>query len=265
MPPKPPQKPPKPFRPTSEPTKPSESLHANDLATAFSGLSISNPSTPAAPQHDAGFIGGFNLAGASSSAPALSASPGPPTMPVPHIPSPGQHSLTMQFAMQPDYNDFVSIPLPPFIPQKPPRPQSSTSPLPNTAAGLPPPTTPTTPASPTISARPSHSLTPIKHTLSGNGSTSTPSTLSTPSGKTGQVQCAGITKAGKRCTRQVKVDRVGDDSEDEEENVPRFCYQHTAEVLVPSGYYARKNGIWVQFEGKIRLDGSDPPSDSRFE
>ena len=31
--------------------------------------------------------------------------------------------------------------------------------------------------------------------------------------------------------------------------LPRFCFQHAKEILGPSGYYARKNGEWVNFEG----------------
>lgn len=164
-------------------------------------------------------------------------------MPVPFVPYPGQQSLTMQFALRPDSSDFVSIPLPPFKPQRLSGQHSSpSSPVfgPSTPTNLSPSTSPT---------RPSRLSTPTKL---ANASISSASRISTPSGKTGQTQCAGITKAGKRCTRQVKTDLAGDDAEDEEENVPRFCYQHTTEILVPSGYYSRKNGTWVPFKGKIR-------------
>lgn len=214
------------------------------LAGAFHGLSISNPSTPATVQTDPGFVGGFNLAGASSSAPALGSPSRPPAMPVPFAPYPGQQSLTMQFALRPDSSDFVSIPLPPFKPQGPSGQHSGpSSPIlgPSTSVGLSPSTSPT---------RPSILSTPTKHRT--NSSISSASRTSTPSGKTSQTRCAGITKAGKRCTRQVKTDLADDDAEDEEENVPRFCFQHTTEILVPSGYYARKDGAWVTFKGKIR-------------
>jgi hypothetical protein len=31
--------------------------------------------------------------------------------------------------------------------------------------------------------------------------------------------------------------------------VERFCHQHTKEVLTQSGFYSRKTGKWVSFEG----------------
>lgn len=231
--PKPPATPPKPTLPTHGPTKPSSPPEINHLTATFNGLSISNPSTPVPAQMDPNFIGGFNLAGASSSAPALSSpSNSRPCMmmPIPHTPSPGQQSLTMQIATRPDYDDFVGIP---STPQKPSRPQKYTGP--NASTGSSPPTNLDLPSIPVTPVRPSNS----------------PGQSLAPSRKTGQVQCAGITKAGKRCTRQVKIDLSSDDTSDEEESVAHFCFQHTNEILVPSGYYARKNGIWVQFEGNI--------------
>jgi len=42
---------------------------------------------------------------------------------------------------------------------------------------------------------------------------------------------------------------AGDNGNDDEECIPRFCYQHTDEVLSPTGYYAKKTGNWVSFEG----------------
>ena len=35
--------------------------------------------------------------------------------------------------------------------------------------------------------------------------------------------------------------------------LPRFCFQHTKEIMSPSGYYSRKNGEWVKFEGNLQL------------
>lgn len=73
------------------------------------------------------------------------------------------------------------------------------------------------------------------------------------------MQCAGTTKAGKQCSRMVKTAPAlsqklddGDDS-DEETNAPLevFCYQHTKELLVSSGCYARKNGEWIDFSGQL--------------
>ncbi|KXN82512.1 hypothetical protein AN958_02363 [Leucoagaricus sp. SymC.cos] len=145
----------------------------------------------------------------------------------------------------PNYNGAIGFPRPPITPQKPLRPSkpshrhSSSISSTSTNGGLSPSTSPT---------RPTNMLTPIRPSLSTRSSASQTSTV-TSSSKT--VQCSGITKAGKQCTRQVKVQLARDDAEDGEENVARFCYQHTDEILVPSGYYARKNGQWVLFEDWI--------------
>jgi hypothetical protein len=56
------------------------------------------------------------------------------------------------------------------------------------------------------------------------------------------VQCAGFTKAGKQCTRQVKV---GTGAED----MVKYCHQHMKEVLSNTGFYSRKTGAWVEFKG----------------
>lgn len=40
------------------------------------------------------------------------------------------------------------------------------------------------------------------------------------------------------------------DSDDgDSSSIPRFCHQHRKELMGPTGYYARKNGEWVDFEG----------------
>jgi len=196
------------------------------LSAIFDGLSVSGPTTPAAGRVKTDFIGGFNLASAST--PTLNSSSGPQTMPVPHLPPQGKQSLTMQMALNPNYltrpgyDEPVTSPLPPRTPKKPPRRYSSSS-------------------CPAVSATINSVSSPTN-----NHSASTPST---PSSKHNQVQCAGITKAGKRCTRQVKMSFAGDNGNSDEESVPRFCYQHTDEVLSPTGYYAKKTGNWVSFEG----------------
>lgn len=67
-----------------------------------------------------------------------------------------------------------------------------------------------------------------------------------------QKQCAGITKAGKQCTRLVKTNPEDSDSEDSDADTPKFCHQHSKEVLSGnSGFYSRKNGEWVKFDGKL--------------
>lgn len=204
----------------------------DQLSATFNGLSVSGPVAPVG-QAKPDFIGGFNLAGASASTPTLSLSSGPSTMPVPYFPPPEQQSLTMQMALNPNcltrpgYDEPITSPSPPHTPKKPSRRYSSaSSPAASVTTGLVP-----------LSS-------PVR--LTTNSSASTPSM---PSSKHNQVQCAGITKAGKRCTRQVKMSFAGDNGENDEENIPRFCYQHTDEILSPTGYYAKKTGNWVSFEG----------------
>jgi len=36
---------------------------------------------------------------------------------------------------------------------------------------------------------------------------------------------------------------------DDSDSLPKFCHQHSKELMSPSGYYSRKNGEWVKFEG----------------
>ncbi|KAG6903189.1 hypothetical protein C0995_002732 [Termitomyces sp. Mi166 len=66
-------------------------------------------------------------------------------------------------------------------------------------------------------------------------------------------QCAGVTKAGKRCTRQVKLGTSSTrfDSDDESANEV-FCYQHLKELMGPSGFYSRKNGVWIEFTDETK-------------
>ncbi|KNZ74768.1 hypothetical protein J132_06242 [Termitomyces sp. J132] len=65
----------------------------------------------------------------------------------------------------------------------------------------------------------------------------------------GRQQCAGVTKAGRRCTRQVKLctnlTQCGW-SDDEFANEV-FCYQHLKELMGPRGFYSRKDGAWIEF------------------
>ncbi|TRM62760.1 hypothetical protein BD626DRAFT_548577 [Schizophyllum amplum] len=68
------------------------------------------------------------------------------------------------------------------------------------------------------------------------------------------VQCAGFTRAGPRCTRLVKTGpalAAMQGSDDDDEAILRFCFQHSKEVLQPTGFYARKNGTWVDFKDWI--------------
>lgn len=64
--------------------------------------------------------------------------------------------------------------------------------------------------------------------------------------------CAGMTKAGKRCTRKVKTTGALD-TLNLTTDVPRFCHQHEKVVLQSStGYYSKKPGEkdkWITFAG----------------
>ena len=44
---------------------------------------------------------------------------------------------------------------------------------------------------------------------------------------------------------------------DDGDSLPKFCHQHSKELMLPSGYYSRKNGEWVQFEGYFVLQCSE--------
>ncbi|TFK42697.1 hypothetical protein BDQ12DRAFT_719544 [Crucibulum laeve] len=208
------------------------------LVNSLQNLGLNGSGTPPTAINPSGFPGGFvpssnvYTSSAYASAPAL-LRPLPMPMPAhydPAAPYPqAQQSLTMQMALQPG-NQFLSPPMPP-------RPHS-TSEIPS----------PTNAYKPSISAPPLPSASrPIatKRKSSQSDSSSVPGT---PSGKQGQVQCTGITKAGEQCTRMVKLGPplaqiLGDD--DMGDPVTRFCFQHRKEVLVASGFYALTNGLWV--------------------
>ena len=174
------------------------------------------------------FVGGFdprNIFGSDT----YTASPSyarPMVMPVPH-------SLTMQMALEPvqDNNLLFCAQSNQLLPS--PRPQMNTNSI-------------------SSSSRPDKSAISISTPTNTNSEVS--STQSTTSKKSGAQRCAGVTKVGQRCSRMVKTgNTLLLDSEDEDGSMllPRFCFQHTKEILGPSGYYARKNGEWVKFEGNF--------------
>lgn len=189
-------------------------------------------------------------------------------MPVPFapFPPPDHPSLTMQMALD------SNVQLPPRPPSTPTKPSKPTSPKPNSPSK---PNLPHKPVSDTISSKPSSSkpsgskpnanATPTKPKPNRVSLPQTPpkkisstpsSAPSTPSGKAGQVQCSGTTKAGKRCTRMVKaapaLEEMIEEGEDGESSPPleRFCHQHSKELLTPSGAYSRKNGQWFDFHSE---------------
>lgn len=64
-----------------------------------------------------------------------------------------------------------------------------------------------------------------------------------------RTQCAGTTKKGERCTRQVRA-APPLNILDPEAPIERFCFQHQKEMMEPTGFYSR-NGRkeWVSFAG----------------
>jgi hypothetical protein len=211
------------------------------------------PSPPAFPIPSAAptGIGGFHLP-----APAPNASI-PMPMPAAQLQlediPPGRTSMTMQHALAGLYTPPQTRPSadlrPPVVH---PRPQSdpvlsSRPAFPTPAAQASPPRTPTRPAlnPPALHTRP-HSDSKVKPVSASTGpplATPTPpkrrrnSTPSSPTasvaGGNGAVQCSGQTKAGKRCTRQVKLPaslaQIDDDNDGEA--VERYCFQHSKELV----------------------------------
>lgn len=64
-----------------------------------------------------------------------------------------------------------------------------------------------------------------------------------------RTQCAGTTKKGERCTRQVRA-APPLNILDPDIPIERFCFQHQKELMEPTGFYSR-NGKkqWVNFAG----------------
>ncbi|THV07967.1 hypothetical protein K435DRAFT_815212 [Dendrothele bispora CBS 962.96] len=65
------------------------------------------------------------------------------------------------------------------------------------------------------------------------------------------TQCAGVTKAGKRCTRQVKCGPAYSNAVPDDKTIKRFCHQHAKEILTPSGFYTHSTGRWIDFADYI--------------
>lgn len=231
----------------SEPYKgrPSQFDSIPVLEQSFNALQI-HPQGHAHHNSDSNFVGGFSPGYSMPTRPPQSIAPTPPlprppaqfappnvsgpsqrprppSMPLPETSHSAPQSLTMQMALRPPHeqNGFLS---------------------PHTAAR---PSTTGNVSAPNLNIRHSLPSTPNPKPTRRRAS----SVTSSGSTSTAQ-QCAGITKAGKRCTRQVKngpaLSKTYDPVESDE--VERFCFQHSKELLVPSGFYARKNGEWIDFD-----------------
>ena len=163
-------------------------------------------------------------------------------------------SLTMQYALSvPDdssatllLNTAGNRPTPPAIPPRPhsdePRITSGFSG--GTSSHNPSPERPQRlGVDSTPSGRPRASSSPSSPVIGKSVSSGT-------KGDDDKIQCSGVTKKGDRCTRLVKAPPPLS-FQDPDAALPRFCFQHTKEVLEPTGFHSRKGGRdnWVTFEG----------------
>ncbi|OBZ75630.1 hypothetical protein A0H81_04824 [Grifola frondosa] len=166
--------------------------------------------------------------------PAVYGSPGPlPRPPGPVMPVP-QLSQTMQRALN-GSPSRVKQSLRPPVAVAMTRPHSDSSVF-----------SPSTPHRPHAVHAPSSA--PAKPPSSHASPPVTPTRRPRASSTTATVQCSGITRAGKRCARPVKVGRAfvrADQDVDEEPQ--RYCFQHTKDLLKPSGFYTVKDGTWITF------------------
>ena len=199
-------------------------LHEQYALGGFSKLSISDNPPPPTPPSKAPFIGGFD--------PRQIPGDNTYTIGPSHVAMPVPQSLTMQMALEPvqDNNNQPFFPQSnQLLPSPSPRPQTNASTVSSSSP-----------------ARSAISLTsPAKPNNKSDLSIS--SAQSTSSKKSGGQRCAGVTKAGKQCSRIVKTGYTPLlESED-----AVFCFQHTKEIMSPSGCYTRKNGEWVKFEGNF--------------
>ncbi|KAF8969954.1 hypothetical protein BDZ97DRAFT_175327 [Flammula alnicola] len=247
VPPKPPRK------PQAQDSKISGYANADNLIPSFNNLSVSTNHRPNAPSSNASFVGGFNPAynvapliyapspiessGVSKFNYSSSAPNHPrPTMAMPTPYSGYPQSLTMQMALRPpETHDASRVAA---RPHSNPIPPSAIKPRISSSSS-----TPSKPARKKPASSPS---TPTK-----GSKAELPNAVSTPTGKAGQEKCAGVTKANKPCSRTVKTKpalSAFDSDDGDSSSIPRFCYQHSKEVMSPSGYYARKNGEWVDFD-----------------
>ena len=193
-------------------------------------------------------------------------------MPTPNREGSGQ-SLTMKYAQE-----DVRPPVPPKdFPRKPslPATNSNTHPQgnptvldpttyqirPGSDTSLPRPfpvSQPSTPAKPGISPGPILDTPPIDKRKRGS---SEPPSPSDEKKEQSDVQCSGHTKAGKRCTRLVKVGPPLAIVHPDADGVERFCFQHVKDVFCKSGFYlkGKEQEDFIKFEG-AHLSTTPTPS-----
>ncbi|KAF9650836.1 hypothetical protein BDM02DRAFT_3184993 [Thelephora ganbajun] len=185
-------------------------------------------------------------------------------MPTPNREGTGQ-SLTMKYAQQ-----DLGPPVPPKdFPRKPSLPPTNlnthlqggpTVPdhktyqiRPSSDTSLPrplPASQPSTPAKPGLSPGSVFDTPSIDKRKRGS---SEPPSPSDEKKDQSEVQCNGQTKAGKRCTRLVKIGPPLAIVHPDAEDVERFCFQHVKDVFSQSGFYLKRNEReeFVKFEDWI--------------
>ena len=198
-------------------------------------------------------------------------------MPTPHREGSGQ-SLTMKYAQEDvappvPPKDFRRKPsLPPtnsntYLLGDPTIPDPTTYQIrPSSETNLPRPIPTSQPSTPAKPGRSPGSITDTPPIDKRKRGSSEPPPPSDEKKDQSEVQCSGQTKAGKRCTRVVKIGPPLAIVHPDAEDVERFCFQHAKDVFSKSGFYlkGRKEEEFIKFEGAhldekvyVRAWGSD--------
>jgi len=250
---------------------PQKSPKRYDLVESFDALALSggkrDPNAGArsngivvrhkVPSKDGGFVGGFS--------PGLNFGGGPSTSTTSKYPPFRRSSSSNNEPSRPfNFSNAMLSPIPlPKPPAIPGQQQSLTMQYALKRPGLMPPSGPGTPPSrpqsdsalQTLSSPTTSTSAPPKPTLDvtpkRRRAASSPSSPSTTPSKGGTVQCSGVTKAGKQCSRQVKaapaLSNVHPDAQTE-----RFCHQHSKELLQVPGFYSHKvANEYINFGGRF--------------
>jgi len=112
---------------------------------------------------------------------------------------------------------------------------------------------PSTPAKPGVPPGPIPDTPPIDGRKRGS---SEPPSPSDEKKDQSEIQCSGQTKAGKRCTRLVKIGPPLAIVHPDAKDVERFCFQHVRDVFSQSGFYLKRKeqAEFIKFEGTYPAD-----------
>ena len=225
--------------PQSTDSTPSPNRNASSNPSPHTDLNVVTQSLQAISLEDNGFgpdfVGGFNPAFINSTAPrhAFNAKPGPLPQPPKNlltVASPqGNYSRTMQYALSGELPRGIE-------PHQKPEINTKLAPITRQRNVSAPPSSPSSDlANPTPERK--------QRRASVGASPRTQQ----------QTQCAAFTKAGKQCTRQVKLKSSLQGSDEEGEMTPRYCFQHVKEINLSTGFYARKSGVWIDYKSTLLL------------